>query len=135
MAYEKFDPDKSDMLEVSTKYHGNISQIAKHYNVARDTVYRYQYRDVIGKQIIDEVRGYNSEFDLDIAEHVNRYHMLNYKNNPGLAQRAAEKVLDKKGHSRGWRDKQEKQDDIPENTKDQFDLLIKTLTEMRNKND
>ena len=30
--------------------------------------------------------------------------MMNFKNNPGLAQRSAEKVIDKKGFMRGWGD-------------------------------
>ncbi len=102
MAYEKFNPDKSDMLAIAIKYNGNISKIAEHYNVSRDTTYEYFKRDIQGKQIIDTVRGVNTESDLDAAEYVIRSNMANYKNNPGLAQRAAEKVIDRKGHLRDW---------------------------------
>jgi len=102
MAYAKFDPDKTDMLAVSIKYNGNISKIAEHYNVVRDTIYQYYRRDSVGKEIIDTVRGLNTETDLDQAEYVLRYNMANFKTNPGLAQRAAEKVIDRKGHLRDW---------------------------------
>ena len=102
MAYTKFDPDKADILAVSVKYNGNISKIAEHYNVVRETIYQYYKRDRVGKEIIDTVRGLNTEYDLDCAEHVLRYNMQNYKTSPGLAQRAAEKVIDRKGHLRDW---------------------------------
>lgn len=102
MAYAKFDPDKSDLKQIALKYHGNISAIARHFNIHGDTVYEYIKRDPVGKEIIDFCRAYNTEYDLDLAEHVIRHNMANYKSNPGLAQRAAEKVIDKKGHLRGW---------------------------------
>lgn len=102
MAYAKFDPDKADMLVIAIKYNGNISKIAEHYNVVRDTIYQYYRRDPEGKKIIDIVRGLNTESDLDQAEYVIRYNMANVKTNPGLAQRAAEKVIDRKGHLRDW---------------------------------
>ena len=104
MAYEYFNPDKSDMLNVAINCHGKISDIAREFKVTRETIYQYINRDPVGKSIIQLVRGYNSDFDLDLAENVIRMNMLNYEDNRGLAQRAAEKVLDKKGHSRGWCD-------------------------------
>lgn len=102
MAYEKFDPDKSDIKEIAIKYNGNVNAIARHYNINHDTIYQYFKRDPQGKKIIDDVRKYNTDLDIDLAEYVNRFNMQNYKNNAGLAQRAAEKVIDKKGHLRGW---------------------------------
>jgi len=131
MSRQPFNPDNPDMLEISTKYHGNISQIANYFNVSRETIYQYQNRNPIGKKIIDEVRGYNTEFDLDIAEHVNRHNMLNYKDRPALAQRAAEKVLDKKGQSRGWKDRLEEVEKVSDEIKNQYDSLIKQLTDMK----
>ena len=98
----EFPYDTCDMLAVATKYHGNIAAIAEHYKVSRDCIYRYLNKDPQGKKIIEHVRGYNTETQLDIAEHVLHYHLTNYKTNPGLAQRAAEKVIDYKGHTRGW---------------------------------
>lgn len=102
MSYVKFNPEKSEMLAVAIKHNGNVQAIARHYNINQDTMYQYFKRDPEGKEIIDMVRGLNTETDLDLAEHVHRYNMANYKTNPGLAQRAAEKVIDKKGHLRGW---------------------------------
>lgn len=101
-APDKFNPDKKDLLATSIKFNGNLTQIAAHYEVSRETVYQYTKRDPDGKEIIEFTRGYNTETELDLSEHVIRYNLLNYKNNPGLAQRAAEKVIDKKGYLRGW---------------------------------
>lgn len=102
MSYAKFDPEKSEMLAVAIKHNGNVQAIARHFNIGNDTIYQYFKRDPEGKKIIDDVRGLNTETDLDLAEHIFRYNMSNFKNNPGLAQRAAEKVIDGKGHLRNW---------------------------------
>lgn len=102
MSYAKFDPDKSDILIQSIKTNGNITALSSHYNVSRETIYEYFKRDPHGKSIVHTVRGYNTELDLDIAENVFRYNMNNIKSNAGLAQRAAEKVIEGKGYSRGW---------------------------------
>ena len=102
MAYAKFDPDKSDFLDTSLKYNGNICAIARHYNISTETIYQYYHRDPIGKEIINIVRTLNTSTDVDLAEHVNRYNLGNYKTDPHLAQKAAEYTLTKKGLSRGW---------------------------------
>ena len=102
MSRAPFNPDNSDMMVIAVKYNGNISKISEHYNVCRDTIYEYNKRNPEGKQIIETVRGINTETDLDQAEYVLRYNMANVKTNPGLAQRAAEKVIDRKGHLRDW---------------------------------
>jgi|ERR1051326_785865 transposase-like protein len=102
MANEYFSPDKSDMMAAAIKYNGNISALAEHFNVSRDTMYQYMKRDPQGKEIIQQVRGYNNESMLDLAEHVLRYNLHNYKSNAGLAQRASEKVIDRLGYMRGW---------------------------------
>lgn len=99
---DKFNPDKKELLSVAIKHSGNLTLIAKHFGVSRETVYQYTRRDPDGKKILSEVRGFSSEHFLDLSEHVLQFNLLNYQNNPGLAQRAAEKVLDKKGHLRGW---------------------------------
>jgi hypothetical protein len=131
MAPALFDPDISDMLNVAIEKHGNIAQIAKHYNVSRDTVYVYLQRVEKGKEIIDLVRRYNSDADLDSAEFIFRYNMLNYKNNPGLAQRAAEKVIDRKGWMRGWKDEEDKLQDIPEVLQKQFEATMNQLSSLQ----
>lgn len=99
-----FDPDISDIERICIKYHGNISAMANYYNVNRDTIYEYMNRRPEGKVIIDKVRRMNNENFLDMAEHVIRYNLTNYQNDSSLAQRAAEKVIDKKGRLRGWHD-------------------------------
>jgi aldehyde:ferredoxin oxidoreductase len=102
MAFRKFIPNKKDMLATAIKLNGNISALADHYKVCRNTIYEYLKRDPDGKEIIEKVRGVNEETILDAAEHVLRYNLMNYKLNPAIAQRAAEKVIDRKGHLRGW---------------------------------
>lgn len=97
-----FNPDVSDIKTVAVLKHGNIAQIAKHYKVSRETVYQYLYRNEEGKKIIDEVRTYNTVSDLDMAEAVIRLSMMKHEEQPSIALRAAEKVIDKKGHLRGW---------------------------------
>ena len=49
MAREYFNPDKSDALNIAIRYNGNITAIANHYNVCRDTVYQWINRDPVGK--------------------------------------------------------------------------------------
>lgn len=92
----------SDIEEIAFRFDGNVSAIARHYGVKRNTVYEYFKRHPEGKLIIDRVREYTDDDFLDMAEFVYKYHLTNYKTNPGLALRAAEKVIDKKGHKRGW---------------------------------
>lgn len=103
MAHTPFEPDSADMLASAIKYNGNIAQLAKHYNVSRETIYQYLKRDAQGKLIVDTVRGVNIETNLDMAEYVISYNMSRYKENAGLAQRAAEKVIDRLGYMRGWK--------------------------------
>lgn len=124
MGYEKFDPDKTDFIAIAFKYNGNASAIARHYNIAHDTIYQYMDRDPVGKGIIQTVRGWNTVYDMDLAEAVNRYNMQNFKSNPNLAQKAAEKTIDKKGHTRGWGVSSEQI--IPEQSSiDMSDILMK----------
>lgn len=110
MAYAKFDPEKSEIRSIAIEKRGNVQAIARHYNINQDTIYEYFKRDPEGKKIIDDVRSLNTETELDLAEFVLSYNMSNYKTNAGLAQRAAEKVIDKKGHLRGWNEKSQLDD-------------------------
>ncbi len=95
-------PDYDEFRMICIKYHGNVRAISAHLNVMPITLYSYFKRDPKGKQIVDEIRGYNTLTDLDLAEHVNRYNMSQYKENPNTAQRAAEFTLGYKGKERGW---------------------------------
>ncbi|HSN10061.1 MAG TPA: helix-turn-helix domain-containing protein [Hanamia sp.] len=104
MVNKAFNPDSQEWLNQVFRLHGNITQLAKKYDVSRETVYQYLNRNPDNKELLYNIRSFNTEFDLDIAEHVNRFNMLNFEKNPGLAQRAAEKVIDKKGHLRGWKE-------------------------------
>ena len=102
MRKDTFNPNTSDFLEKSIKNHGNISALAKEYNVDRTTIYEYFRRNPQAKEIREKSQNFNTEHDLDLAEQVLRFNMENHLINPGLAQKAAEKVIDKKGHLRGW---------------------------------
>lgn len=110
---EKFNPEKSEFLAIAVKYNGNIKDIASHYNIHHSTAYEYINRDKAAMDIIFQVRGMNTESDLDLAEKVYRYNMANIKERPALAQRAAEKVIEGKGYLRGW--KQDKNVNITSN--------------------
>lgn len=106
-----FNPDYADMMAAAIKFNGNITALAEHFKVSRETMHQYMKRNPKGKEIIDQVRCFNNETMLDCAEHVMRYNLMNYKSNAGLAQRASEKVIDRLGYLRGWlpeKDAQEK---------------------------
>ena len=103
MAYAKFDPDKTEFLAACLKCHGNVVAIAQEMRVSHDTIYQYINRDAEAKIILDDARGINDKVILDLAIHVQYYNLSQYKSNPKLAQRASEKVLDIKGHERGWK--------------------------------
>jgi hypothetical protein len=125
---KKFDPDNADMLAVAMSLKGNIVQIAKYFGVSSETIYQYMYRSEQGRLIIETVRDYKAHSYMDLAEHVVFYNMANYKTNPGLAQRSAEKVIDKLGHLRGWKE-DEAVSSIPKNQpeldKDHQIMLLK----------
>ncbi len=126
---EIFSPDISDMLKIAIKHNGCISNIAREMNVNRDTIYEYLKRNPEGKKIIDKVRGYNTEIELDTAEEVIRYNLSNYKKNAGLAQRAAEKVIDKKGHLRSWGVEQTEKVSANQTDLDKDDMIFKLIAE------
>lgn len=104
MSKQPFAPDIADIKKFFYIYHGNIAAIAREIGVCRETMYQYMKRNPEAAAIIKDVRGYNTETDLDLAEYVIRHNLIHHKENPGLGQRAAEKVIDKKGKSRGWSD-------------------------------
>lgn len=94
-SYEEF-----RMLALAQK--GNLRAIASKLNCIPHTLYSYFKRDPKAKDILDEVRGYNTFEDLDLAEYVIRFNMTNHKEEPSIAQRAAEFTLDRKGKDRHW---------------------------------
>ena len=97
-----FRPDISDFMTKAMACHGNIQQLATLYEINKSTMHHLVSKVAEYREIIVTVREYNTDSDLDLAEHVFRYNMMNLKNNAGLAQRAAEKVVDGKGRKRGW---------------------------------
>lgn len=112
MAYEKFDPDKSDVRAVAIKFNGNLTAMAKELKVSRETMYQYLKRDPNGKEIIEHIRGFNTFTDADLAEHVVRFNMMSFEKRPGIAQRSAEFFLIHKAKDRGWvKDEKDPQQD------------------------
>lgn len=95
-------PDHEEFRAIAIKLHGNAKAIAARLNIIPHTLYAYFKKDPAAKQILDEIRGYNSFTDLDLAEYVNRYNMSQVTDNPSVAQRAAEFTLRFKGKDRGW---------------------------------
>ena len=95
-------PNQEEFKALAIKYKGNAVAISGQLNIIPHTLYSYFKKDPKAKEILDEVRGYNTFTDLDLGEHVNRYNMSNYKENPVLAQKAAEFTLMSKGKERGW---------------------------------
>ena len=103
----EFNPEASstsaeEFEQIAYKYKGNVTRIAEHFKVKRHTIRDYFKRQPNGIELLNKIRHDNTECELDEAEFIMRYSMANYKNNMGYAFRAAEKVLDKKGHLRGW---------------------------------
>lgn len=95
-------PDHEEFRAIAVKLHGNAKAIAARLNIIPHTLYSYFKKDPRAKEILDEIRGYNSFTDLDLAEYVNRYNMSQATENPAVAQRAAEFTLRFKGKERGW---------------------------------
>lgn len=102
-------PPHDEFRLIAIKLNGNAKAIAAKLNITPLTLYSYFKKDPEAKQILDEVRGYNSFTDLDLAEHVNRFNMSQVSDNPAIAQRAAEFTLRFKGKDRGWIDTETKE--------------------------
>lgn len=100
----EFNPDLKDIVDIISKYDGNINKVCKHYGIARSTIYNYINRTKDAKTKLQEVRDSKGELDIDAAESVIRYCMGQLKENPKLAQDTAKYVLDRRGHKRGWGD-------------------------------
>jgi hypothetical protein len=101
-------PDHEEFRAICIKLHGNAKAIAAKLNIIPHTLYSYFKKDPKAKEILDEIRGYNSYTDLDLAEYVNRYNMSQVTENPAVAQRASEFTLRYKGKERGWIDSENK---------------------------
>ena len=110
MWYEKFEPDEKEFLELCVDRNGCISALARHYSVTRSTIYQYLKKQPEGKKIIDYVRGIAAELYLDKSEYVTEYNMDQYKENPAIAQKAADRVAERFGHLRGYGAPQQNQD-------------------------
>ena len=120
-----FTPDIDDVIKAIIAKKGVVTNVAKHFEVHKETIYDYCYRHPEALEALEKVRKYNKFDYLDMAEHVTMYNMINYETNPGLAQRASEKVLDKLGHLRGWHEN--KSDDASANSKQDSDRLSNAL--------
>lgn len=136
---ETFNPDDEDFETAAMEWHGNITAMAEIFGVVKSTMYTYIQRHPEKMQIIERARMLSDELFLDQAEFVVRYNMNQYKENAGLAQKAAEKVIDKKGHRRGWgenetKDNQPKNDEIND-LRHQLMMLRAENEELRNKKD
>lgn len=99
-----FKPDKADIADTFSKLNGNITSIAKKYEVTRETIYEYLRKNPDIKIHLGKVREQNEQEDLDNAEKVMRYCMSLLKTSPKIALESAKYVLDKKGHLRNWGD-------------------------------
>ena len=99
-----FNPDISDISDKISEFEANLTLIAKHYNISRQTLYVFINKHKELKQAIEQARAFKDEIDLDSAESVARYCMAMVKDNPRIALDSAKYVLDKKGHKRGWGD-------------------------------
>lgn len=107
---------------------GNLRAIASKLNLAPITLYSYFKRDPKAKEILDEVRGYNTFADCDLAEYVIRYNMTNHKEEPSIAQRAAEFTLDRKGKDRGWIRENSDLETSNEQTLEKFKEIMDVIT-------
>ncbi len=122
-------PDYGEFEVLAISVHGNIKAIAKKLSVTPVTIYRHFKKDPELKCIVDEAREYNSFFDLDLAEHVNRYNMTNFINEPAIAQRAAEYTLDRKGRTRGWIKKEDDKENVSSDTLEKFTNLMDLISD------
>ena len=132
----EFNPDASstsaeEFEEIVYKYKGNVTRIAEHFKVKRHTIHDYFKRQPNGIELLNKVRYDNTECELDESEHILRYSMANYKNNLGYALRAAEKVIDKKGHLRGWKTKDDEKGELSIEAIDKLDAMLDKLKERR----
>jgi hypothetical protein len=97
-----FEPDIDDMTDIIYKTHGNVAMIAKHFKVARQTIYQFLKAHSEINEIIEAARLYCESEQLDDAEYVMTIGLKMYDTDYKKAFEAAKYVLDKKGHKRGW---------------------------------
>ena len=97
-----WNPDLSDISDTFHAKRGNVSAIALHYGVHRDTVHRYINSNIHVKKLLEEARTFHSEDEKDLAISLNFIIMNDYKNNPHLASKHCIKTLELKCQSRGY---------------------------------
>jgi len=127
-------PEMEKFKEIAVKLRGNVHAIARYLKITENTLYVYFRKNPEGKEIIDHVRKFNAESDLDLAEKVIQYNMKNIKENPSIAQKAAEfTILNRNGSERGW-DKNKLNSDIiqPELVKN-FNEMMQQITKSQSK--
>ncbi len=96
-----FTPDHEDMRQAFIDKMGHITNIAKLMHVTKDTIYRYMKEHPDIKVLLDQVREYNEDADIDNSEMVLR-HTLTLSDQPKLRLEAAKYILDNRGAKRGW---------------------------------
>ena len=97
-----WDPDFNDISDIFHAKRGNVSAIAIHFGVHRDTVHRYINSNQKVKEVLEEARTFHSEDEKDLAVSINFLLMSDYKNNPYLASKHCIKTLELKCQSRGY---------------------------------
>lgn len=107
----RFEPDSSDFKQVCIENNCNINSIAEYYGINRDTVYQLFYRQPEYRQLLEECRNASNLYFAQKAQKVFWSNMDLVDEFPAVAQRAAEKVLEKVGHLVGWEDKADNKSD------------------------
>jgi hypothetical protein len=106
----KFNPKKSELLEVITKKHGYITVVAKEFDIHHQTLYDYMERNPDVKAHLEKVRNNKYENMMDSAESTIQSYCNNEKY-PSLRMRAAEFVIRGRGYKRGWGLSNQEQDE------------------------
>lgn len=99
----KFEPDLEKFFMTVEEFRGNLSAVAKKFNISRNCVHDFCERTDGIWDFVNAVRQRNEYEDLDMAESVYRICMSKVNEKPGIALRAAKDILDCKGKVRGWK--------------------------------
>lgn len=127
---EEFTVDAT-FTQLAIKHHGNIAAIARALGKDTSTLYSWFKTNPDAKRLIDYVREYNDNYFLDLAEKVVNSNLQNWREKPALAQKAAELVINKKGHRRGWEGGEDKNPVVNEQVMNNFNSLIDQLNDYR----
>jgi len=90
-----FKCDINDIKKVIIEENGNIMAVSEHYGVARFTIYRFIEAHPELQEVVDKAREKGPKDLLDMAIFVSVHNLLNYKDNPSLAQQVAKQIFDR----------------------------------------